>query len=183
MTHKILVVYGSPRKQGNSSILADAFIEGAEAAGNEVFRADAGHAHIAGCLGCEYCFSHEGQCCQDDEMQQFYPLLHECDVLVYATPVYCFTFSSQIKAFMDRMFCGIGKPFAIKSTVLLTVCEDKDASILQHIIGTYRALVGYSGWEDRGVVAVHDVYKKGAIAGNPKLEEARELGRSFGREE
>jgi multimeric flavodoxin WrbA len=176
MAGKILVVYGSPRNNGNSSMLADAFIEGAKAAGVDVIRADAGHANIGGCRGCEYCLSHDGACCQNDDMQQFYPLLRDCEMLVYATPVYCFTFSAQIKAFMDRMFCGIGKPFAVKSTVLLTVCEDKDASIMQHIISTYRALVAYSGWKDKGVVAVNGVYKKGEIAGNPKLEEARALG-------
>jgi multimeric flavodoxin WrbA len=176
MTHRILVVYGSPRKDGNSSTLAEAFIEGAESGGAEIFRADAGHADINGCLGCEYCFSHDGECCQDDDMQRFYPLLHSCDLLVYATPVYSFTFTAQIKAFIDRMFCGIGKPFAIKSTVLLTVCEDKDASIMQHIVGTYRAIITYAGWKDKGTVTVSCVYKKGDIANNPKLAEARILG-------
>jgi multimeric flavodoxin WrbA len=176
MAHRILVVYGSPRKNGNSSMLAEAFIEGAESGGAEVFRADAGHADINGCLGCEHCFSHDGECCQDDDMQRFYPLLHNCDLLVYATPVYSFTFTSQIKAFMDRMFCGVVKPFAIKSAVLLTVCEDKNADIMNHVIGTYRAIITFAGWKDEGVVAVNEVYKRGDIAGNSKLAEARALG-------
>ena len=172
----ILVVTGSPRVNGNTSMLADAFIEGAESAGNAVTRVDVGRAKIAGCLGCNYCFSHEGECCQEDDMQELYPLLRRCDTLVYATPIYCFTFSAQIKAFMDRMFCGIAMPFSVKSTVLLTVFEDKDHSISKHIIDTYRALTAYSGMEDKGVVAVGSVFEKGALAGNPGLEEARRLG-------
>lgn len=73
-------------------------------------------AKIAGCLGCNYCFSHEGACVQQDDMQQFYPDLHWADVLVYATPLYCFTYPAQLKAFQDRMFCGIAKSFNIRAS-------------------------------------------------------------------
>lgn len=175
----ILVVTGSPRVGGNTSMLADAFIGGAQAAGNEVTRFDAGLADIKGCLGCNYCFAHDGMCCQEDDMQHAYPLLRRCDTLAYVTPIYYFTFSAQIKAFMDRMFCGIAKPFSVKSTVLLTAFEDKDRSISKHMIETYRALTAYSGMEDKGVVAVGSVFEKGAIARNPGLVEARELGASL----
>lgn len=175
----ILVVTGSPRAGGNTAMLADAFVEGAQGAGNSVVRFDAGRADIKGCLGCNYCFAHEGACCQEDDMQEAYPLLHRCDTLAYVTPIYCFTFSAQIKAFMDRMFCGIAKPFSIKSTVLLTAFEDKDHSISRYMIDTYRALTAYSGMDDKGVVAVGSVFEKGAIAGNPRLEEARKLGASL----
>lgn len=175
----ILVVTGSPRAGGNTAMLADAFVEGAQGAGNSVVRFDAGRADIKGCLGCNYCFAHEGACCQEDDMQEAYPLLHRCDTLAYVTPIYCFTFSAQIKAFMDRMFCGIAKPFSIKSTVLLTAFEDKDHSISRYMIDTYRALTAYSGMDDKGVVAVGSVFEKGAIAGNPGLEEARKLGASL----
>lgn len=181
MAHKIAVVTGSPRVKGNSSLLAAAFIEGAQEAGCEVVRMDAGRASIAGCLGCEYCFSHEGACCQDDDMQEFYPLLRECDTIVYVTPIYTFSWSAQIKAFIDRMFCGIAKPFGIKQAALLTCYEDKDASIAQHLVNTYRAATAYCKWENLGEVCVNGVYEKGAIAGNPGLDKARELGASLGK--
>ena len=121
MSCKVLVVTGSPRVGGNSDTLAEAFIEGAKSAGCEVRRIDAGRAKIAGCLGCNYCFSHEGVCVQQDDMQQFYPDLHWADVLVYATPLYCFTYPAQLKAFQDRMFCGIAKSFNIPRVGLLRV--------------------------------------------------------------
>ncbi|MGN0038882.1 MAG: flavodoxin family protein [Coriobacteriales bacterium] len=56
MSRKILVVIGSPRKGGNTTILAEAFARGAREAGHEVEFVDSGRAKIAGCLGCEYCF-------------------------------------------------------------------------------------------------------------------------------
>lgn len=179
MSRNILIVLGSPRKGGNTTMLAESFARGAREAGHEVRFADAGSAKINGCLGCEYCFSHEGACCQQDAMQDFYPELRWCDTLVYASPVYCFTFSAQIKAFIDRMYCGIGKPFGIADTVLLTALEDKDPSVANYIIDTYRALTAYCHMNDAGVVAVNNVYAKGAIEGNPGLDEAYQLGRSL----
>ncbi|MGN0038896.1 MAG: flavodoxin family protein [Coriobacteriales bacterium] len=179
MSRKILVVIGSPRKGGNTTILAEAFARGAREAGHEVEFVDAGRAKIAGCLGCEYCFKHEGVCCQQDDMQEFYPKLRWCDTLVYATPIYCFTFSAQIKAFIDRMYCGIGKPFGIADTVLLAAFEDKDPSVANYVVDTYRALTKYCRMNDAGVVTVGGVYEKGAIEGNPGLQEAYELGKSL----
>lgn len=160
-------------------MLADAFIEGAEKSGNEIHRVDVGRAKISGCIDCKHCFTHDGECGIEDDMQKIYPLLHECDILVFATPIYFFTFSSQIKAFMDRMFCSIEKPFAVKSTVLLTVQEDKDPSVADYAANTYRGIAAYTKWEDLGVISVPAVSEKGAIVGNAKLDEARALGESI----
>ena len=179
MSCKVLVVTGSPRVGGNSDTLAEAFIEGAKSAGCEVRRIDAGRAKIAGCLGCNYCFSHEGACVQQDDMQQFYPDLHWADVLVYATPLYCFTYPAQLKAFQDRMFCGIAKSFNIPRVGLLLCLEDKDITAADSLLDTYKRSNAYTHQESIGEVVVNAVFEKGAIAGNPGLEKARELGASL----
>lgn len=179
MAKKILLVHCSPRKGGNSSMLADKFAEGAATAGNEVIRIDVGHAKIAGCLACEYCLSHEGECVQKDEMQDYYPLLRECDVLVWATPMYFYNFPAQLRAFQDRMFCQIGKPFTIKSTALLLCFEDKDLARANPTIDSYRVTADYCKLENLGEVIVGSVYEKGAIEGNPGLQAAYDLGASI----
>jgi len=179
MSRNILVVTGSPRKGGNTSIMADTFIEGARGAGHKVTRVDAGLANINGCIGCQYCFAHQGECFQKDDMQDIYPLIRACDTLVYATPIYYFTFPAQFKAFMDRMFCGLANPFGTKNTALLTVFEDKDETISKHIIDTYRIGVAYSKWNDLGVVAINNCFEKGAIESDPRLEEVRTFGASL----
>ena len=176
MSRNIAVVIGSPRRGGNTWLLAEAFIRGAEDAGHHVEVIDAG---IAGCIGCEYCFSHAGICFRKDAMTPFYGILRACDTIVYATPVYCFTFSAQIKAFMDRMYCGLADPFGITSCCLLAVFEDKDPAIAQPLIDTYRINAAYTHMRDEGIVCVPGVYEKGAIEGNPKLEEAYGLGRGL----
>ena len=179
MSKKILVVHASPRKGGNSSILADHFIEGAKAAGNEVKRIDVGHAKIAGCMACEYCFSHDGQCVQQDDMQQYYPLLREYDTIVWATPMYFYNFPAQLRAFRDRMFCQIGKPFTIKSTALLFCFEDQDLTRADPSIASYRVCADYCKLENLGEVVVGNVYEKGVIEGNPGLQAAYDLGASI----
>ena len=179
MRKNILVVHASPREGGNSSMLADEFVKGAEAAGNAVTRVDVGRAKIGGCMACEYCFGHDGACCQQDAMQDFYPLLRQADVLVYATPMYYYNFPSQLRAFQDRMFCGIAKPFGVSQVALLLCFEDKDASTCEPLLGAYRVAAAYCKQENIGEVVVNNVYEKGAIAGNPGLKEAYDLGASI----
>ena len=179
MAKKVVVVHCSPRAKGNSSMLADEFIRGAEEAGNQVTRMDVGRASIHGCMACEYCFSHEGACVQDDDMQQLYPALREADVLVYATPMYFYNLPAQMRAFEDRTFCQVGKPFNVKHTALLLCFEDKDITTADAAVGTFRQCASYCKREILGEVIVNGVYEKGAIAGNPGLQEAYQLGLSI----
>ncbi len=179
MSKNIVVVHCSPRKGGNSSMLADEFIKGAQEVGNNVTRMDVGNANIHGCKACEYCITHDGTCIQDDEMQQFYPALRDADVLVYATPMYFYNFPSQMRAFEDRTFCQVGKPFNIKQTALLLCFEDKDITTADAAVGTFRQCSSYCKREVIGEVIVNNVYEKGAIAGNVGLKQAYELGRSI----
>lgn len=179
MAKNILVVHASPRTDGNSSRLADEFIRGAEEAGNAVTRIAIGHANIRGCNACAYCFSHEGQCVQNDDMQQFYPLLHAADVLVFATPMYYYNYPAQLRAFQDRMFCGVAKPFNIPEVGLLLCFEDKDITTCEPLLGSYRVCNNYCKQTSIGEVIVNNVYEKGAIEGNPGLVEAYELGKSI----
>lgn len=179
MAKNILLVHASPRKQGNSDMLADWFERGATEAGNNVTRIDVGHAKIAGCMACEYCFAHDGECVQRDDMQEFYPLLREADVIVYATPMYFYNFPAQLRAFQDRMFCGVAKPFGIKQTALLLCFEDKDVTTCEPAVNSYRVAADYCKQENLGEVIVNNVYEKGAIEGNPGLQAAYDLGKSI----
>ncbi|MDO5118332.1 MAG: flavodoxin family protein [Eggerthellaceae bacterium] len=177
---KILVVTGSPRKGGNSDIFADAFIEGALSAGNEVHRIDAGRAQIAGCKACEYCMTHEGDCIQKDDMQDFYDDLCWAELTVYAFPMYFYTYPAQIKAFMDRQFCAIGgKPINFNKVALLLAFEDKDPSTADGLIRCFEIAMNYCHAEIVKIIIQNGVYEKGAIVGKPGLDEARAFGASL----
>ena len=175
----ILVVHTSPRRGGNSAQLASEFIRGAEEAGNKVKLIEVGNADIHGCKACEYCFKHDGACVQKDKMQEFYPQLRWADAVIYATPMYYYSFPAQMRAFQDRQFCGIGKSFGITHTGLLLCFEDKDKSTCEHAVGTFHVAADYCKQEILGEVIVNNVYEKGAIEGNPGLQEAYEFGLSI----
>ena len=118
---KILLLSGSPRKNGNSSAMADAFTDGAQSVGHEVVRFDVASMNIAGCQGCEFCHTQgKGMCIQQDDMQQIYPHLADCDMIVFASAVYYWTLTAQLQAALHR-FYAIGKPpKAVKFAYLLS---------------------------------------------------------------
>jgi multimeric flavodoxin WrbA len=101
----ILIVKGSPRENGNSAALADQLAAGAKAAGAQVETVYLHGLEIGPCDGCDFCQdAADGGCVIDDDMQALYPKVREADALVYASPIYWFTVSAQIKLFMDRCY-------------------------------------------------------------------------------
>ena len=107
-SQKIVIVKGSPRESGNSAILAGQVAAGAEAAGAEV---ESFYLHGMDIRPCDACDSCQGSadmdCIIDDDMEILYPKLRETDAIVYASPIYWFTVSAQMKLFMDRCY-GLG---------------------------------------------------------------------------
>lgn len=110
---RILVLNGSPRPEGNTKQMVDAFREGAASTGHKVDVVDVCRKKIAGCLACEYCHTKgNGVCVQKDDMQEVYSLLGEADMLVIASPIYYHGFSGQLKCTLDRLYSAAypGKP-------------------------------------------------------------------------
>ena len=176
MSKNIVVVTGSPRANGNSDILAGAFIEGARQCGNSVTVFHAGRMNINGCLDCKYCFSHEGECIQKDDMQAVYPSLRKADILVFASPVYWYGLSSQIKALIDRMFAGCMKPYPIASIGLLLTYGDTDPEVAAPAISHFKAISHYMDWKIEGIIMQEGVKEAGEIRGKKSLQDAENLG-------
>jgi len=97
----ITAIYGSPRKDGNTDILMQAFLRGLQAAGGsacEIFLRDL---TVQPCTGCGGCAS-TGRCVLRDDMDQLYPLFETSDVIVCAAPVFFYGFGAMAKAMVDR---------------------------------------------------------------------------------
>lgn len=109
MSEKVLVLCGSPRKKGNTDNLADAFIRGAEEAGYETRKLYIRDMDIKGCLGCSACQRNGGRCIQKDDMEMVYSAMLESEIIVFASPVYFYTWTSQMKTVVDRTFAIEGK--------------------------------------------------------------------------
>lgn len=105
MASKIIIVKGSPRKNGNSAILAEQVAAGAEATGAKV---ESFYLHGMDIQPCDACDACQGvadlDCIIEDDMQTLYPKLREADAIVYASPVYWYTVSAQMKLFVDRCY-------------------------------------------------------------------------------
>lgn len=178
MSKRILIFQGSPRKKKNTATLTQEFIRGAEETGNEVTLINVTDYAINGCIDCKHCLTHEGVCSQKDGMQDIYKLLHQHDMLVLATPVYFFGMTSQVKAPLDRMFAGIGKPFSIDSMALLVTFQDSNESIVQPLLDQYKIMTSFCQYEDKGIVYASGLNSDEDIKQHHSLEKAYELGKS-----
>lgn len=179
MKKNILVLTGSPRRKGNSDMLADAFIEGAEEAGHQVTKVETARKKIAGCIACNTCFSKGKACSIDDNFNEIAPLIEQADMLVLCTPLYWFAFPVQIKAAIDKLYAFIvgEKPLKIKESVLLVCAETDDMEGFDGIKRSYELIANYMKWQDKGQLLVPNVNKIGDILRTDALETAKELGR------
>ena len=115
---KILVWNGSPRPQGNTAAMVEAFAKGAREAGHQVDVFQVAQMKIAGCRACEYCHTKgNGRCIQQDDMQQIYPLLEEAEMLVLASPVYYHGFTAQLQCAIHRIY-ALDKPKNLKKAAM-----------------------------------------------------------------
>lgn len=181
MGKKIIVLNGSPRKNGNTSALVKAFREGAESAGHSVTEFWLGGMDIHGCRGC--CAggkNPESPCVQKDDMEKIYPAYKEADVVVLASPLYYWTISGQLKCAFDRLFavaeCNPSYTNPRKESALLMAAEGNG---FEETVYWYDRLMGHIGWKDCGKVLCGGVMAVGDIEGKPELEEARRLGASI----
>ena len=173
---KILVLTGSPRKNGNSSTLADNFIKGAEEAGHTVVRFDAAFKKVHPCIACNKC-GMDGPCIFKDDFDFVRENIVDADAVVFATPMYYFGISAQLKAVIDRFYAINGKIHRPKKAVLLMTYANSAASEAEPIKKHYEVLLNYLGWQDAGQVIASGVWPVGAIKNTDYPQKAYELGK------
>ncbi len=182
MSKKIVILNGSPRKNGNTSALVKSFAEGAESAGHAVTEFFLGGMDIHGCKGCFG--GHSGRecpCVQRDDMDKIYPAVKDCDVVVLATPLYYWNMSGQLRTAIDRLFAleeGEGNQLRgnDKASALLMAAEGHG---FEDVALYYDHLMEHLRWKNLGKVLCGGVMDAGDIKGRKELEDARELGKSI----
>lgn len=181
MKKNILVLIGSGRVGGNSYLLADSFIKGATQAGHEVVKCEVGKKNIKGCIGCDTCYSKGTPCSFDDDFNDIAPQIEKADVIVFATPIYWYTFPSKLKGVIDKMYSFIigEKKINVKESMLLVCGEEKDESAFDGIISTYKRINAYQKWTDVGTLVVPGVLNRGDVLSTDYLVRAEEMGRNI----
>lgn len=165
MGKKIVVITGSPRKQGNSFRMTEAFIERAGELGHAVTRFDAAFLRLGGCRACETCYSEGRPCTFDDDFNQIAPAILEADAVVFSAPVYWYSIPAQIKCVIDKMFSLVigGKDIAGKEYAIITCCEEHDESVMEGVRMPIKRSGDLLKWKLAGEVAVPGVLHVGDI--------------------
>jgi len=175
---KIAVLIGSPRRGGNTDMLAQAFIDGIDKQKNTVEIISVADVKVGGCTGCNACYVNNSLCVQKDDMQDIYNKLTDAETIVIATPIYFYGISSQLKSIVDRLHNPIRNTFHVKKLVLLMVCADTIPTVFDSVVTMYQSVLSYFSLQNGGIVKADGVKEKGDIKGNPALIEAFELART-----
>jgi len=177
---KVLVLFGSPRKNGNTSKLVKGFVEGVQASGNEVEVLDVAKLHISPCVNCNYCMSHNGQCVQKDDNDKVREAVLSADVVCFASPIYYYGLSAQLKLAIDRFYAYNATLLeAHKKCALLITYADDVETTAEPTVAHYRAFTKYLGWNDCGVVAAMNCFAPDDVNKGDGEARAYALGKSI----
>lgn len=177
MSKKVVVITGSPRKNGNSFAMTESFIKAAQEKGHSVTRFDAAMMEIGGCRACETCFSTGKACTFDDDFNKIAPAILEADALVFTMPVYWYSIPAQIKGVIDRIYSLVvgGKDISGKECALIACCEEEDLSVLDGVRIPMERTAALNKWTIVGEVLVPGVLKPGDIQKTNGCEQAAAL--------
>lgn len=189
---KILVISCGGRPRGNTAQLTDAFIRGAEEAGNQVQRVSLLDTKVEPCLGCNVC-RHGKPCVLKDGFGEIVPKIEWADALVFASPLYYWTISALMKAFIERLYgiaaydpappLGRYEKYPDKDCALLMTAADNFFWTFQQAESYYRfALVHYLGFRDKGMLLAGGCggsSGKAAIEKTDWLQKAYEFGKNI----
>lgn len=167
----ILVVTGSPRRGSNTEVLADAFAEAAVECGHRVMVRKLSGLKVGPCLACEYCFSHDGVCVQNDDMNEILKDVAGAELLVIASPIYWFDVSAQTKCFIDRLYACAKKGFHIKAAAMLL--DSGSPGVYTAAQAQLKDICEYLGWRDLGAITAPGMTEKGSIYQSSALEQVR----------
>lgn len=176
MAKKIVVLSTSIRANSNSEAMADSFAEGAKSAGNDVTFISLKGKSIEFCKGCLAC-QQTGNCIIKDDVSEIMNQVMNADVVVWATPIYYYEMSGQMKVLIDRMNPMFPKDYKFREVYFLATAAEDEEYVYE------KALSGLNGWIDcfgkaelKGSLFCGGVTMGGDITDNTKLKESYEMG-------
>ena len=156
---KIVAILGSPKKKGNTARVLSLFEKKLQGE-HELEIIHVARQHVGGCLGCYQCQGNKAEpgCVQQDDADAIFAKMMEADAIIYATPLYCWSFSGQLKPLIDRHFClvtGYGtldhkSLIGDKPAALLVTCAgpiERNCDVIQEI---FKGFCEYGKLEAKG---------------------------------
>ena len=180
MSKQILVVKGSPRKNGNTSTMADSFVKGANESGNTVTEIVLKDKTIGDCLGCGACQRNGGICVQKDDMTEIYHEMKKADVIVLASPVYFYTWTSLMKRMIDRTF-ALESILGNKKFYLLSAGAAPEEKYMRTMIDSFRQYISCfmaGDNEEGGILFAYGTNGPSDVKESPVLQDAYQMGKT-----
>lgn len=186
----ILIIQSGGRPNGNTAQLINSFISGAKECGHSIELISLIKNEVKGCLGCNAC-RYGKPCIQKDSFNNLIPRIKDADCIVFASPLYFWTISSRIKAFIERFYCfaeedpnpplGRYEKYPIKDCALLMTSADNFFWTFEQAVSYYQfAVVNYIGFKDKGMLLAGgcgDTNGRSQIDKTEHLQEAYEFGK------
>lgn len=173
---KLLILQGSPRAHGNSSLLCDQFERGAADAGCEVVRVNTARLKVAGCLGCDACRRNGGECVQKDDMAGIKEQMLSADAIVLSSPIYFYSIASQLKAVIDRTYAFVEK-LSGKTFYFVITCAAPSENYTETMIAALRGFTCcVPSSKEGGIVIGMGADKPGEIKDSPAMSKAYQMG-------
>lgn len=176
MGRNVLVISASLRSNSNSDTLADEFIKGAEAAGNNVEKISLKDKSIAFCKGCLAC-QQTARCVIKDDAVEISEKMGKADVIAFATPVYYYGMAGQLKTLLDRANPLYPTDYAFRDIYILATAAENEETTPE------KTFIGIQGWIDcfekaelKGTVFAGGCDCAGSIKGHPALQAAFDAG-------
>lgn len=179
MSKKVLIVSGSPRKNGNSELLCEQFLKGAQEAGHNVEKISLREYKINYCKGCGVCNS-KHVCVQKDDMKGLLDKMLNADVFVLATPVYFYTMDAQLKTFIDRCVPQYTS-MTNKEVYFILSAADTEKANLKPAVESLRGFTRdcLEGTKEKGIIYGVGAWGVGEIKKSPAYQEAYEMGKNI----
>lgn len=176
----IVLITGSPRKNGNTNKMADSFEKAAMENGHEIIRFDAAKLNLSGCRACNACFKN-GACAIVKEFNPIADAIIAADGLVMCMPVYWYNMPTQIKAVLDHFyaFSCSGRDFSGKKAALISCCEEDDPKTLSGVVFAFDKSMELLKADIVGKVLVTGAYEIGDIDKTDGVKLAAELVEKF----
>lgn len=171
----VLILSGSPRKNGNSDLLCDEFMKGALEAGHQVEKIRIAEKKIGYCRACYAC--RKGKCAIDDDMGEVLQKMIDADVIVLASPVYFYSIAAQLKALIDRTVARWLEA-RDKEFYYIMTAADEDTSAMETTLACFRGYAAcVEGAKEMGAIYGIGVYRMGEIKDTKAMAEAYEMGK------
>lgn len=178
MKKKVLILSSSPRRNGNSDLLCDRFLEGAKSSGHTVEKIFIKDKNINYCTGCSSC-SMGKSCPQKDDMPEILEKMINADVIVMATPVYFYTMCGQMKTFIDRT-CARYQEISNKDFYFILSAAVGDKAALERTVDAFRGFTDcLENPREKGIIYGVGAWKVGEIKETHAMDEAYKMGQEI----